>query len=514
MRFVVREWRVLLVLLVALVPRLWIVAQPIPLQLTKSLPDDAYYYFLTAQHIVAGEGPSVDGMNPSNGWHPLWMLVTTGIYALPYDDLDTPVRWVVGLGAVCDALTAVALYVGARRYVGDGAALVAGLVYGVNMMPILQAVNGLETGLGALCIALAWITTLAFSERPTTRRALLVGAVYGLCFLARTDLALIVVWLGLYVLVVLLRRPERLRLALTVGLTGLVVVLPWLAWNTANFGSPFDQSSASAVPWTIRVRFELQHPGEPLINAALNSVPLQFQVRGDHLGAPIIAGYVLWPLALFGLWRARRHSSRKLALMAGLLLLGGITLLLVHIFGRYYPRPWYFVVLAQSLSLGLALFWAHTRLVVRVIGLTAGVTVLVVSGLIAWQTGLYPWQVQYHHTGAHWARANLPEDAVIGGMNSGMMGYYSLRRTVNLDGVVNPGAVAAIQSYALLDFMQANGITHYIDIDYVLDREYGLFMGPENYRDAFEEIAVLAEPYHEFLGSLRAYRMNYTAVDE
>jgi hypothetical protein len=513
MSFVAREWRVLLVLLVALLPRLWIVAQPIPLQLTKSLPDDAYYYFLTAQHIVAGEGPSVDGMNPSNGWHPLWMLVTTGVYALPYTDLDTPVRLIVGLGAVCDTLVAVALYLGARRFIGE-AALVAGLVYAVNAMPILQAVNGLETGLGALCIALAWITTLAFSTQPTPRRAILVGIVYGLCFLARTDLALIVVWLGLVLLAALFRRPDRLRLAFTIAITGLIVILPWLLWNTANFGSPFDQSSAGAVPWTIRVRFEQSHPGEPLVNAALNSIPLQFLIRGDHLGAPIVSGYILWPLALFGLWRARRQPARRLALIAALLLLGGVTLEAVHIFARYYPRPWYFVVLAQSLSLGLALFWANTGPRVRLAAIASGVSVLILSGLLAWQTGLYPWQVQYHYSGAQWARENLPQDAVIGGMNSGIMGYYSNHRTVNLDGVVNPGAVAAIQRYDLLNFMQANGITHYIDIDYVLQREYGLFMGPENYRDAFEEIAVLAEPYHAFLGSLRAYRMNYAAVAE
>ena len=503
MRFVAREWRVLLVLLVALAPRLWIIAQPIPLQLTRSLPDDAYYYFLTAQHIVAGEGPSVDGLNPSNGWHPLWMLVTTGIYALPYDDLDTPVRLTVGLGAVCDALAAVALFLGARRYVGQGAALVAGLVYGVNMMPILQAVNGLETGLGALCIALAWIATLAVAEQPTTRRALLVGLIYGVCFLARTDLALIVVWLGLYVLAVLLRRPERLRLALAVGLTGLVVILPWLVWNTANFGSPFDQSSAGAVPWAMQARFEASFPGQPLWQLALRNASIQFWIRGDHLGAPIIAGYVLWPLALFGLWRARRRPTRGLALMTALLLLGGLTLVLVHIFARYYPRPWYFVVLAQSLSLGLALFWAHTRLVARVIGLTAGITVLLVSGLIAWQTGYYPWQVRMHYAEAAWVRENTPEDATIGSMNAGIIGYYSGRRTVNLDGVVNPAAFAAIREYRLLDYMREVGIDFFVDIDYILTDEYGPFMGGD-WQRALREVARVGEPYPD-IGAARAY---------
>ena len=505
MRLVAREWRLLLVLLVALVPRLWIVAQPIPLQLTKSLPDDAYYYFLTAQHIVAGEGPSVDGLNASNGWHPLWLLVTTGIYALPYNDPDTPVRLVVGLGAVCDALVAAALTLGARRYVGQGAALVAGLVYGVNMMPILQAVNGLETGLGALSIALAWILTLAFAARPTTRRALAVGLVFGLCFLARTDLALIVIWLGLFVLAIVLRKPARPRLAVVIGVSGLIVILPWLMWNTANFGSPFDQSSAGAVPWAMRARFEAANPGAPLWELALRNAPTQFWIRGDHLGAPIMAGYVLWPLALFGLWRARRRASRRLALAAALLLLGGLTLVLVHVFARFYPRPWYFVVLAQSLALGLALFWVHTGPVVRVMGVALGLVLLVVSGLLAWQTGYYPWQVPMHYAEAAWVRDNTPEDTVVGSMNAGIIGYYSGRRTINLDGVVNPAAFTAIREYRLLDYMREAGVDLFVDIDYILTDEYGPFMGGD-WRAALHEVAQIGEPY-PYIGAARVYEV-------
>lgn len=511
MSFVAREWRVLLVLLVALLPRLWIVAQPIPLQLTKSLPDDAYYYFLTAQHIVAGEGPSVDGMNPSNGWHPLWMLVTTGVYALPYTDLDTPVRLIVGLGAVCDALVAVALYLGARRFIGE-AALVAGLVYAVNAMPILQAVNGLETGLGALCIALAWITTLAFSTQPTPRRAVLVGIVYGLCFLARTDLALIVVWLGLVLLAALFRRPDRLRLAFTIAISGLVVILPWLLWNTANFGSPFDQSSAGAVPWAMRTRFEINFPGQPLWQLALRNASIQFWIRGDHLGAPLLSAVLLWPMAFVGLWRARQNTSRPLAIITLLLLAGGALLFFVHVFLRFYPRPWYFVVVAQSLSLGLALFWAYTRPRLRLMALGLGVSALILFGLLAWNLGYYPWQVQFQYSAATWVRENTPPDAIIGSMNSGLIGYYGERETVNLDGVVNPQAFEASQNRRLLDFMRTAGITYFLDVDYALEYEYGPFMGA-GYPEAFEEIEPIGEPY-PFLGSMRAYRMNYAAVAE
>ena len=37
--------------------------------------DDAYYYFKVAQNISEGHGSTFDGINSTNGYHPLWMIV-------------------------------------------------------------------------------------------------------------------------------------------------------------------------------------------------------------------------------------------------------------------------------------------------------------------------------------------------------------------------------------------------------------------------------------------------------
>lgn len=503
-------WRALLVFAVALVPRLLIIAQPIPLQLNKSLPDDAYYYFLTAQNIVAGNGPAVDGMHPSNGWHPLWMLVTTGVYALPFGDLDTPIRIIAALGSICDSLVAVVLYLGARRFVGE-AALFGALLYGINAMPLLQAVNGLETGFAALSVAVAWVLTLAFVEQPMPRRAVLWGASFGVAFLARTDTALILAFLGLYVLVSFLRSRQSLPLIAASAAVALVIVLPWWLWNAANFGSPFDQSSASAVPWAMRARFEMNFPGQPLWQLALRNASIQFWLRGDHLGAPVIAGYIMWPLALLGVWWSRREGTQRLALVTVLLLLGGLALFFVHTFLRFYPRPWYFYVMAQSLSLGLSLFFFHAGKVARLAGAAVSVAVLTLCSLLAWHVGYYPWQEGFQYAAAQWVRENTPPDAIIGSMNSGIIGYYGGRPTVNLDGVVNPQAFEATRRYDLLGFMQEAGIDYFVDVDYALSDEYGPFMG-DGYERAFREIEPIGREF-PFLGHIRAYEMDYEAVE-
>ena len=240
-----------LIFLVAALPRLAIVTQPMPVQLDKTLPDDAYYYFLTARNIAADRGPSVDGMNPSNGWHPLWMLINTAVFSGSYSDPDTPVRVALALGAVCDSFVAVCIYSALRRLQNESAAVIGALAYAVNVMPIFQSVNGLETGLAALMLALAWLSTLRLIRSPHAKIALLWGALFGLGFLARTDSALVLACLGIYTA---WRLRRSFPLILIGGLAALIVVAPWLLWNQANFGSALDQVSSSAVPWTAHAR--------------------------------------------------------------------------------------------------------------------------------------------------------------------------------------------------------------------------------------------------------------------
>jgi hypothetical protein len=49
--------------------------------------DDAYYYFKVAQNISEGHGSTFDGINRTNGYHPLWMLICIPIFALARFDL-------------------------------------------------------------------------------------------------------------------------------------------------------------------------------------------------------------------------------------------------------------------------------------------------------------------------------------------------------------------------------------------------------------------------------------------
>jgi hypothetical protein len=498
----------LLIFFAALLPRMWIIAQPIPYQLDRALPDDAYYYFLTAQNIVRSGSASVDGLHPSNGWHPLWMAVNIAVYSLEYPDPDTPVRLVIGLGALCDSLAAVVLFVLTRRRLGDPPALIAGLFYALNTMPMLQAVNGLETGLAALCVVIAAWLTLRISEldRPSTAILAGWGVSFGLAFLARTDTALILVPLGLYAAWHLRRRLSGIIIG---AAAAVIVIAPWLVINYLVFGSVLEQASANAVPWAARARFDAANPGASHLAHGISVLlGAPYWLRGDYLGTPPLIGFLLWIPGLFGLVIGLRQRERQSLAGVGLMLmLGGVALLLVHTVIRWYPRPWYFVVMASALGIGLALFWSIVRLpAVRLTVVGIGSLGMAIGGLYAIQIGYYPWQSGHQFVAALWARDNTPPDALLASMNSGIIGYYSGRPTVNMDGVVNPAAFAAIQNRRMLDFMRQLGVLYLIDSDNAVENEYALFMGGD-FPDGLPEIAVISEPYPG-LGVMRVYQVS------
>src|SRR5207253_2152288 len=41
--------------------------------------DDFYYYYLTAKHVATEGFSSFDGIVPTNGYHPLWLWLLSGI---------------------------------------------------------------------------------------------------------------------------------------------------------------------------------------------------------------------------------------------------------------------------------------------------------------------------------------------------------------------------------------------------------------------------------------------------
>jgi hypothetical protein len=167
--------------------------------------DDAYYYFKVAQNISEGHGSTFDGINKTNGYHPLWMLICIPIFALARFDVILPLRLLFLVLSGLSVWTGILLY----RLIGRMFAPVVGAfaaLYWVFSLTVLFRVyqQGLETGIAALMIVLLVYRLFGFEtswrSSPVTRRELIVlGLISALVIFSRLDLIFLAAFAGLWV---------------------------------------------------------------------------------------------------------------------------------------------------------------------------------------------------------------------------------------------------------------------------------------------------------------------------
>ena len=96
----------ILVIVAGFSASLLIVFAPATFLVANLIPDDAFYYFQLAQNIVHGAGSTVDGVNFTNGYHPLWLLILLPIFKFFSSGVVgdvTPVHAVLVVSALLNA---------------------------------------------------------------------------------------------------------------------------------------------------------------------------------------------------------------------------------------------------------------------------------------------------------------------------------------------------------------------------------------------------------------------------
>jgi len=459
--------RLAVLFLVGLGVRLILAWLPIEVLISRTLPDDAFIYFVISRNIAAGLGATFDGLHPTNGFHPLWALLTTPIFLFSKSG-DLPVHLALSLGAVCDALAGglSALLINRltpNRVAGEWTLA----LYLFNPRVIQESINGLETSLEMLalvgCLA-AWFWAMA--QPADKKRAAVFGLTLGITVLARSDLAIIV---GLMGLVYAFRSRRALVTSALAALMALLVVAPWFVWSQVRVGT-WVQSSGVAIPSLVAARIQ-SSPNSTFLWDSLLWPVINFSLR-DALIYPGVAflaalvGLLLvrWPnRSAMGIARPSINLNRGLwvPLVGALLIVG------VHTFIRWYPRGWYFVPLAWAwallagplLAAGLATpFGRRYSLVITV------VLGLIIVAQVIKMMGEPEYRSQSDmRAGAAWLVENVAPGETVGAFNAGIYAYFSERRVLNLDGLVDWGAITARQQKRLLDYFADQGGTLVID---------------------------------------------------
>ncbi len=187
--------------------------------------DDAYYYFKVAQNISEGHGSTFDGINLTNGYHPLWMLICIPIFSLARFDLILPLRILLIVMAMLSAATSVILFRFLRNYTGKVVAILAASFWAFSLdIHSIITQQGMETGIVAFSIVLLLYMLQKIETKPELEtRDIIYLAISALFVLfSRLDNIYIVLLAGIWV--IFRRSPVRYLLPLDLVLTFFIIV--------------------------------------------------------------------------------------------------------------------------------------------------------------------------------------------------------------------------------------------------------------------------------------------------
>lgn len=481
----------------------------------KFLPDDAFYYFLTADRIAGGQNVTFDGLNVSNGYHPLWLFFLVPFYLLPGREL--PAHLALTASSVLDVIAGglVALTVG--RLTGSRLAAVFALAFYLFLPEnVTSAINGVESALAAALLAgllLTFVTVWREHRDDWLRWAVLTGLLAGLAILARLEIALVVATI-LALVAVFQQGAARWRAPLAAAGVAAAVVAPWFIWSAVAVGTPMPVSaSASTFLW--REHFSSAHPDASAADyvrhglsytkqVLLTQIPaLYLPARG--FAAALLAGAALLSahLLLFARGELRARALGWLLVALPPVAAFGV-MLFVNSAYRWFVREWYFAWGMPSVVLLIGVGVAYLEGAATSFGAPAGrwlrlppaawslaalsaVAALIVvayaqpardefrDGHLAFQRG--------NVAAARYLRANTPPDARVASFNAGVIGYFSERTVINIDGVVNPEAYDALRDHRLLAYLREAGVTYVADRDGAW-RYLAAFITPDDWTES------------------------------
>lgn len=415
--------------------------------------DDAYYYFGISENLAGGAGSTFDGINPTNGYHPLWMLVSAPVFALGFDGINAVrilligqlIAWAISLvvlaGILSDSVEGWPRlpdqkYGTARNRATATLAVVFVLVTG-NPFVVKTFVNGLESGITVVLYMLLLLAVLRVDgdviSRTTRPLRWGIAVLLALLFLGRTDAVLVIACLGIWSLPQSIRggRHALVRL-LEVFALPCAVMVGYLASNAVLFGHPLQVSG--------------------LVKQA-SLTPARCLLASGVVAAAIVAGACTR--------RLRPHERSRLPRTVALLRASGwfasFAILLVGYYTALTVQQWlwYFapvVLMAIVLLLvctadllegaaveGPANNWRRAMAPIQ--ALVVAPLLLLLALQVRTFTDDDTRSIQLaNEQAARWINASLPEDTVLASWDAGVVGYFSNRPVVNLDGVVNSHA--------------------------------------------------------------------------
>jgi hypothetical protein len=496
--------------------------------------DDVFYYFKVAQNVAEGNGFSFDGINLSNGFHPLWMFICIPIFSLAKYSLVLPLKIIIFILAFFHAGAGIFLYRMIKRVLPNSFAILISFswIYSVYVHKA-YIIGGLESGISSFFIIFLWERISYLIQNKSNEKIIpflwKLGFIATLATLSRLDNVFLVFFGGVWLWTSLWNNPVekgdqgwlwRFKTGTAYYLPVVATMLVYLAWNKIVFGTFMPVSGQVKLWWG---SFYDTVYGLPPLSFA--EVLLGF-VTDDGNSGPfkLVTKYLIdfgeWLMPIIGQDPKRLMVKRFLIMLAMLGTILGYSLkgvkqfftpptiklglpfylsgTLMHVLyykglGGIGQRSWYWVMenIFLTIFIGILIYtaWQYLRKFKHHKTLEYGVIFVAVSFLL-FQFGNHiqarrrlafdDVQHEYVET-ASLIDERFPVGSIIGLTGSGGMGYFVSNHTIiNLDGLINSYEYFESMKNGTADEFLAN-----LGLEYVIGNSY-MINQSSPYRQIFE----------------------------
>ena len=477
------------------------------------LVDDAFYYLKPAQNLIAGKGLSFDGVNLTNGYHPLWMVVTVLICF--FGDIMFQAKMLSLMGGLLYLSGALIIsYVGLRNFKYWQKTLIF-ILFAFNLMQAKIFLQGLESGLNffLLTVVVALFVNPKMGDLTQARNKIIFGTFLALLALSRVDQILLVIFLIVFLAADsasfnFLKKMSYSQKQGAIDLYNfsLLIVAPviilfgaYLIFNYWEFQTITPVSGmvkklyetewlSAGYPnggFYKNILFHFKYIYGISIGQIWNSV--QFSAFSYFNLSLINIGFIwfltkisILPLlvGIFNVIKFRNNSRLSKILFAYFF----FSIFHVILYATQLPHftiygTWYFSleILMITILYSMGLMYIFDRIYSFSKGkipTTIGVIlllpfVLLLSSVTIYESALYGAKdprVNRFLLASEWINSNLPKNIMIGAHSSGTLGYFVEDRSViNLDGLIN--------SYQYYNVLRNGKFKEYVidNIDYYSD---------------------------------------------
>lgn len=404
-------------------------------QLIAFFPDDAFYYLKTARNLLAVGFTTFDGVNPTNGFHPLYFLLVTALAGW------VPGTWFLNavflLHVMMMWLAIFLLLARVEALTASGRSVIAAILAFPALFLFTWVSAGMEAPLvvlGTVLLLNAWLAADQLDFR-SDRANLWLGTAMTVFMLSRLDLILALMPFVAWLVVTPFRLAGSTRASLT-NLLG-VLALPlvggsaYLAFNIATTGHVLPVSAevkrAFFIPFSVSWRASTGHGNLALTLLALTPIAI----------------------SLFALLSsARVHHGPAARQRESAFVLAAISVVIYYVYLVSYASNffrWYFAM-PSAASAWIAVHGLSRREFKLQLTERASIVASVAALLVAFASNaLFVTVVASSSRSTSWHLLQVAQKLdevtqscdVVAVNDAGVIGYFSSRRVINLDGLAN-----------------------------------------------------------------------------